>query len=165
VTVDPLAPGASGVLCATGDWSNGWALVMLDGHLAYLLSRFGVPYRVQSEAAVPAGVTELAMEYLREEPGGGTITLSARLDGQSGDQAQQLGSGRMPRDLPFRWQIGGARFSIGQDQGFPVSDEYSVPFPFTGKIHTVEFEIPALAIFDSPAPGSDADVHAALAAD
>jgi hypothetical protein len=82
VEVEPLTPGASGVLCATGDWTNGWALVMLDGRLTYLLSRFGVPYRIQSGTPVPDAATELRVEYVREEPGGGEIRLAAGVDGE-----------------------------------------------------------------------------------
>ena len=165
VVVDPIASGASGVLCATGDWTNGWALVMLDGHLTYLLSRFGVPYRVQSEAPVPEGTTELGIEYSRQDPGGGEIRLTASTHESGSRSVVDLATGRIPRDLSFRWQIGGARFLVGRDQGFPVSDDYAVPFPFSGLIHHLEFEIPAFEIFDVPKPAGSADVHAALATD
>ena len=38
--------GAEGVLCAMGDWSNGWALVVLDGRPTFLLNVVGRGYRV-----------------------------------------------------------------------------------------------------------------------
>ena len=46
---------------------------------------------------------------------------------------------------PFRWQIGSAGLTIGYDRGFPVCDDYAPPFPFTGTLHDVTFEIPMLA--------------------
>jgi hypothetical protein len=42
-----------------------------------------------------------------------------------------------------------------------VSDDYAVPFPFTGTIHQIEFELPHMRAFLDP----DAVGHAALAAD
>ena len=152
VAVDPLAAGAEGVLCAQGDWSNGWALVLQEGRLAFLVSRYGAPYRVGADAAVPAGATALRLEYTREDPGGGSVRLLA--DGAL------VGEGRIPRDLPFRWQIGGARLYLGLDRGFPVAEEYRPPFPFTGTVRTATFELPYLAFLEDRV-----DVRAALATD
>jgi hypothetical protein len=153
--IDPVADAAppSGVLCAQGDWTNGWAFVVLDGHLTYLLSRFGVPHSVRANQPIAAGTTEVRMEYTRANAGGGVVSLF------EGNAA--VGEGRLPHDLPFRWQIGGARFSIGCDQGFPVSDDYRVPFAFSGTIRRVEFEIPGLAFLEQ----AKAEAHTALATD
>ena len=54
-----------------------------------------------------------------------------------------LGEGKLPRDLPFVWQHGGAGLTIGYDRGFPVSDDYETPFPFTATLHEVVIETPA----------------------
>jgi arylsulfatase len=154
VDVDAVESGVSGVLCAQGDWNNGWAVLALDGHLAYVLSRFGVPYRVVADEPIPAGTTQLRVEYTREDPGGGSIRLFC------GEQA--VGEGNIPKDLPFRWQIGGARFHIGLDRGLPVSDDYAVPFPYTGTIRRVVFELPQLAFLE---PDPEQVEHFELAAD
>jgi len=47
-------------------------------------------------------------------------------------------------NLPFRWQIGGAGLLVGHDRGFPVCDDYEPPFPFTGTLSEIAFEIPSL---------------------
>jgi arylsulfatase len=151
VDIGPADGELSGILCAQGDWTNGWALAVLDGGLAWLVNRFGVSHRVAG-AAVPAGATALALEYTREDPGGGPVRLLA--------DDTVLGDGRLPVDLPFRWQIGGAHLRIGADAGFPVTDDYTVPFPFSGTIERVVFELPHLAAFVA-----DAEVRAALASD
>jgi arylsulfatase len=154
VAVEPTVDGATGVLCAQGDWNNGWAVLALDGHLAYVLNRFGVPYRVVSDRPIPSGTTELRVEYAREDPGGGSVRLFCDQEG--------VGEGRLPKDLPFRWQIGGARFHIGLDRGFPVTDDYAVPFPYSGAIRGVAIELPQLAFLE---PDPVQVEHFELAAD
>ncbi len=72
------------------------------------------------------------MVYAREGAGGGPLTLW--VDGAP------VAEGRLPEDLPFRWQIGGAGLRIGRDAGFPVSDDYAPPFPFTGVVRHVAVE-------------------------
>ena len=52
---------------------------------------------------------------------------------------------------PLRWQIGSAGLTIGADRGFPVCDDYTVPFRFTGTLHDVTFTIPMLAPKDDTA--------------
>ena len=39
-------------------------------------------------------------------------------------------------------QIGGGGLRLGHDTGFPVSDAYTPPFPWTGVLHTVTFRDP-----------------------
>jgi arylsulfatase len=138
--VEPIAEGARGVLVAQGDWTNGWAFLVLDGRLEYVLSRFGVEYRVTADASLPVGASELRVEYTREDGGGGPVQLLA--DGAP------IGSGRLPRDLPFRWQIGGARLHVGLDRGLPVCADYRPPFPFRGSVREAIFELPQLAFLE-----------------
>ena len=150
--VEPMETDASGIVCAQGDWNNGWALAVLAGRPTFVVSRFGVPYRVEADATVRAGATALRVEYTRVEPGGGVVRLL--VDGAP------VGEGRLPKDLPFRWQIGGARLHVGEDRGLPVSDDYHPPFPFSGTIRRVVFELPYLAFLED-----QVDPHASLAAD
>jgi len=151
VEVAPVERALEGVVCAQGDWTNGWVLLVLAGRLCWMVSRFGVAHRVEG-AAVPTGARELVIEYTRQAPAGGPVRLLA--DGTV------LGEARLPVDLPFRWQIGGSRLRLGADAGFPVTDDYAVPFPYSGTIRRVVFELPHLAFLDP-----DAEVHAALASE
>jgi arylsulfatase A-like enzyme len=131
------AEAAEGIVCALGDWNNGWAWYLLDGRLVVTFNVFGAPYRFASEPRVSAGRHALGVEFRREQPAGGAVVL--RVDGAG------VAEGRLPVNLPFRWQIGGAGLLIGRDRGFPVCDDYEPPFPFSGTLHEVAFEIPSLA--------------------
>lgn len=147
--VEVPADGGTGIVCALGDWNNGWAFYLLDGRPVVTFNLFGDAHRTVASVPVSAGAQTLGFEYQREHPAGGPITIS--IDGEPG------GEGRVPADLPFRWQIGVAGLLLGHDRGFPVCDDYQTPFPFTGTIAQVVIEVPMLAPRDP-----DADLAASL---
>jgi arylsulfatase A-like enzyme len=125
------AGGVEGVVCAMGDWFNGWALLALEGRLTYLLSAVGHPHRLQAEAQLTPGPHELAFEYIPGSDGGGQGRLLVD------DRVVAVG------DLPttFGWtnmQIGANGLVLGHDRGFPVADVYRPPFPWSGTLHHVE---------------------------
>lgn len=128
--------GAAGIVCALGDWSNGWACYLLDGRPVATFNVFGTAHRFAG-SVMPTGRHTLRVEYAREHPAGGPVTLS--VDGA------QVAESRLPVNLPFRWQIGGAGLLVGRDRGFPVCDDYEPPFPFHGLLHEIVLEIPSLA--------------------
>jgi arylsulfatase len=140
---------AQGVIAALGDWNNGWALYVVDGRPALCLSLFGDLLRVASDARLAAGRRRLEVLYRRGRGGGGPIAL--RADGVT------VASGRVPADLPFRWQIGGTGVLIGRDRGLPVCDDYRPPAPFSGTIERVVIE--ALVMLP---PDARAEIEAAL---
>ena len=39
------------------------------------------------------------------------------------------------------WQHGGTALSLGRDRGFPVCDDYEVPFAWNGVLHEVVVEV------------------------
>jgi arylsulfatase len=140
---------ASGVVCALGDWNNGWALYLLDdGRPVATINLFGQPTSVASPSPLPPGEHEITVEYDRS---GGGRRLALAVDGAVVDEAD------LPGDLPFRWQIGGAGLLIGRDAGFPVCDDYRPPFPLTVPFDGVELEIPMFA------PRTDPSAEAAAA--
>jgi arylsulfatase len=124
--------GASGVVAALGDWSNGWALYLRDGVPRFALNLFGDALELVGESAVPAGTHSISLLYEREGggPGGGPAMLA--VDGE------EIAAGRVPRDLPFRWQIAGGGVLVGRDTGFPVIDgAYQPPAPLDGRVDQV----------------------------
>jgi len=124
--------GAEGVVAALGDWSNGWALYLLDGRPVVALSLFGEPVRAAGTESIGPGARTVTVEYERGDGGGGELGLA--VDGVL------VATGDVPRDLPFRWQIGGAGLLVGRDRGFPVGDDYDVPFECTARIDRVVIE-------------------------
>ncbi len=128
--------GDAGIVCALGDWNNGWAWYLLEGRVVLSFNLFGTPYRFVSTAVIPPGRHSLGAEYRREQPAGGPVVL--RVDDEV------VAEGKLPVNLPFRWQIGGAGLLVGRDRGFPVCDDYEPPFPFTGVLGEIVFEIPSL---------------------
>jgi arylsulfatase len=130
--VDVPAGGGEGVLCAMGDWSNGWALVVLDGRPAFLLNVVGRAHRVVADTPLPAGRHEVGFRFTAGS-GGGTGSLS--VDGVA------VATGDLPDGVGMSGiQIGGGGLRIGRDAGFPVTDDYTPPFPWTGTLHQVEFD-------------------------
>ncbi|HEY6698703.1 MAG TPA: arylsulfatase [Acidimicrobiales bacterium] len=156
----PAADGSgvcAGVVCALGDWNNGWALYVVDGRPAVAFSLFGALHRAASSVALAPGrrLVRLGYERARDRrEGGGVVQL-----GVEGDCVAEL---ELPHDLPFRWQIGGAGLHIGLDRGFPVCDDYEPPYPFAGAIDRIEIVIPHLAPRADDAARSAADVAQAL---
>jgi arylsulfatase len=123
---------------------------VLEGRLTATFNVFSEEHTTASSAGVLApGTHEIRLSYARRRAGGGDVTLA--VDGDV------VGEGEVPHNLPFRWQIGGAGLLIGRDHGFPVSESYTTPFPFTGTIGDVTVEIPMFA-----PPPEAVDVGAAL---
>jgi arylsulfatase A-like enzyme len=126
---------AAGVLCALGDWSNGWAWYLLEGRPVATFNLFGDTTSVRGPQ-LDAGRHELGVHYGGARAG---HRLSLHVDGAVVDEVA------LPGDLPFRWQIGGAGLLIGRDAGFPVCDDYQPPFPLTVAFEGIELEIPTFA--------------------
>ncbi len=131
---------ASGVLCALGDWSNGWAWYVLDGKPVVVFNLLGEVFRYAGERPLAPGRRIVAVEY---EWAGKQSRIRMAVDGELAAE------GPLPRRLPFRWQIGGAGLLVGRDRGFPVCDDYRPPFPFAGTIDRLVLEVPALAPGDA----------------
>jgi arylsulfatase len=124
--------GAEGVICALGDWNNGWACYLLDGTPVVAFSVFGYHHRFAATEPLTAGTLVLRVEYRRAKTAGGAVTI--RVDDEV------LAEGTLPADLPFRWQIGGAGLLVGRDRGFPVCDDYEPPFPCTATLTSLTLE-------------------------
>ena len=130
--VDVPAHGVEGVICALGDWNNGWACYLLDGRPVVAFSVFGYHHRIAATTALTSGPRVVRVEYQRVAPAGGRLTV--QVDGAL------VADGSLTMDLPFRWQIGGAGLLVGRDRGFPVCDDYDPPFPCTAPIRQLILE-------------------------
>ena len=144
-----LAGGRSGVVCALGDWHNGFVLHLAEGIPTFCVNLFGDPILVRGSQLPDDRPFELGVLFERRNPGGGPVAIT--VDGEV------VATATLPADLPFRWQIGGGGLLIGRDTGFPVYDGYETPFPYDGTIDSVTLESLVFA-----GPDLRAEIRAAL---
>jgi arylsulfatase len=116
--------GAEGVLLAAGNRFGGYTLFVQDSRLHFEYNAGHTRHRIGSDTMIPAGQHTLGLDFVRTGHLQGWATLL--LDGQP------IGSGGLTRT----WPINPARGSLtcGRDGGSPVSDAYSCPFRFTGRL-------------------------------
>ena len=138
---------------AEADHLGGFSLFVEDGKLTHTYSMMGVfVYRQQATEALPAGEVSVRMEFAADAPKpatGGEVTLFI--------DDRLVGKGRMDHTVPIRFS-GYAGMDIGRDNGGVVDLSYAdkKPFPFTGTIKKVVFDIkPHLASED------EQELHAA----
>jgi arylsulfatase len=140
-TVDIPAGGAQGVLVAQGDWCGGYALYLKEGHLEHDYNFVNRHHVVRSDRRVPAGRHELAyvMKKTGEYRGEGTLLI----DGVP------CGSVAVPQT--YRAQASFIGLEIGRAPR-PAVGAFDAPFPFTGVLEKVVFDL-----------GDDQVIDAALA--
>ena len=131
-----VGEAASGVICALGDWSNGWACYFLAGRPVITFNILGAVFRYAATEPVTAGKRILLVDV---ESSGRASSIALTVDGSV------VARGPLTKRLPLRWQIGGAGLLIGRDRGFPVCDDYEPPFPFSDTIDRLVIEVPMLA--------------------
>jgi len=134
--VDIPADGAEGLLMTQGGRFAGVGLYLLQGRPVFVYNLCGVEhYRVEGEKPVPAGRHVVTLDFNYDGGGlgkGGKATLS--VDGAV------VASAKVPRTIPFRMSLD-ETLDIGLDTGTPVSEDYEVPFDFTGGLETVTIQL------------------------
>lgn len=129
VRCDP-GPAPDGVLCAIGDWTQGWALFVADGRLQVCLNIAGEETLVAASGTVPPSATELGFRLTPGSERG--VSIGLLIDGAV------VASGTAGRPMPVgMMQVGGTGLCIGYDRGFPVTEGYEPPARFTGEIRYV----------------------------
>ena len=128
--------GADGVLVTQGGRFNGWALYLLEGKPVFHYNLIG-KYRSSI-----AGKDKLA-------PGKHVIVVDFKYDGKGlgkgGDVAltvddKPVASGKLERTVPLLFSAD-ETLDIGEDAGTPASEDYHVPFKFTGELKKVMIEL------------------------
>jgi arylsulfatase A-like enzyme len=140
ISADLVVPagGAEGVIVAEADHLGGFSLFVADGKLTHTYSMMGVfIYRQQADEPLPAGEVTVRMEFAADAPKpatGGEVTLYIN--------DIPVGKGRMDHTVPVRFS-GYAGMDIGRDNGGVVDRSYEdkKPFPFTGTIKKVVFDV------------------------
>ncbi len=128
--------GAEGVLMTQGGRFAGLGLYFLEGRPVFHYNLAGVErYTVAGADKVGPGrhVVTLDFNYEGGSVGkGGQATLT--VDGK------KVASEKLPRTIAFRMSLD-ETLDIGEDTGTPVSEDYRVPFDFTGKLEKVTINI------------------------
>ena len=140
ISADLVVPegGVEGVIVAEADHLGGFSLFVQDGKLTHTYSMMGVfIFRQQASEPLPTGEVSVRMEFAADAPKpatGGQVTLYVN--------DREVGGGRMDHTVPMRFS-GYAGMDVGRDNGGVVDRSYAAkaPFPFTGTIHKVVFDI------------------------
>ena len=120
------------MLLTHGGRFSGYGLYLLKGKPVFLYNLAGVArYRVAGQEALKPGKHTILFDFKYDGGGigkGGTGTLQV--------DSKTVGTGRIERTLPFRLSLDEG-LDCGEDTGTPVSEEYHMPFTFTGEIKNV----------------------------
>ena len=121
-----------GVVLTQGGLSGGYALLFKDGKPVFHYNTLNVAhYNIAAPNALTPGKHTVVFDFKYDGGGigkGGTGTLS--VDGK------QVAQGRIGNTVPLRFTFD-ETLDVGEDTGTPVSEDYDVPFKFTGQIEKV----------------------------
>ncbi len=137
--LDVPAVGVEGVIVAESDVMGGFSLYVEDGKLRFTYSFLGIKVEtLTASEGLPAGKVQVRYEFVADMPGKPATGGRGRLF--IGDK--QVGENHMDQTVPQRF-TSYAGMDIGKDNGDPVSLTYRAksPFPFTGKIGNVVFDV------------------------
>ena len=145
ITAEVVIPknGANGVILAQAGRFGGWSFYLKDGKPTYTYNWLGLQrYTVAATQAVAAGKATIRFDFAYDGGGlgkGGTGTLFVN--------GKQVASGRIER-TQFAIFSADEGADVGADEGTPVTEDYKVPFKFTGKIAKVTVDIAPMKAAD-----------------
>jgi arylsulfatase len=117
------------VLYARGGHNVGHSFFVKDGAVHFDYNALGTHHRATAPLTLAPGRHEIAARFDRRGPGG-TLTISA--DGKD------LTSIEIPKIVRM---LGSTGLDVGRDALSPVVDDYESPFPFTGSIERITFQV------------------------
>jgi arylsulfatase len=125
---------AGGVIAAQGGWFCGFALWVHEGRLSFDYNVSGLERtRILSTEAVPTGKSDVSVELNLGHPPSRSAEVTLRIDGR------EVGRGTLPRAMPG--MISHEPLDLGRDTQTAVTDAYSPPNAFQGRIERVEFTL------------------------
>jgi arylsulfatase A-like enzyme len=130
------ASGAEGVLVTQGGRFNGWGLYVLAGKPVFHYNTVGVfRYTVAAPDQLSPGHHTIVLDFTYDGGGlGKPGTAKLLVDGK------QVAEARIERTIPFRISAD-ETLDIGEDTGTPVSEDYHVPFRFTGDLKKLAIQL------------------------
>lgn len=143
--VDITKDGANGVIATQGGRFNGWGLYLLDGKPVFHYNLAGVQrFTVAGKERLGTGKHVVLVDFKYDGGGfgkGGIVTINV--------DDKPVATGRVDRTYAFRVSLD-ETLDIGEDTGTPVSEDYKVPFKFSGKLNRV-----LIRLSDSPLSADD----------
>jgi arylsulfatase A-like enzyme len=134
--VEVQSGGANGVVLAQAGRFGGWSLYLKDGKPTYTYNWLGLhDYTIAATEALPAGKATLRFEFVYDGGGigkGGVATIF--VNGKS----VATGHIEQTQGMMFSADEGA---DVGEDAGTAVTEAYTVPFKFTGKIEKVTIKL------------------------
>lgn len=133
--------GAEGVLICHGGNSGGYTLFVKDGKLHYVHNYVSAEeFDIASTESIPTG--KLTLRYEFEPTGKPDLAHGKGTPGKARLFANEtlIGQGELPVTIPLLIGLGGG-LSVGRNPGSPVSELYTPPFAFTGKIYNVTVDV------------------------
>lgn len=144
IIADIVVPeqGADGVVIAAGGRFGGYTLSVKDGRVIFENNASGIVRdRIVSTSKLPVGKARILLDYTidagpvpvpgkgerRVKSGSGTLKINGEAAGEA-------------RYAVF-WGYSNETLDLGSDTGSPVSNDYTSPFPFTGKVEKVEIRL------------------------
>jgi arylsulfatase A-like enzyme len=138
IEADLIIPprGAEGAIVANADALGGFAIYVQKGKLHHTYSLLGMKIdTISSAKPLPTGPVIARFEFIADaaKPGtGGKTRLLVN--------GETVAEGKLDHTVPARFS-GYACMDIGRDNPKPVSTTYKSPFPFTGTINKVTFDL------------------------
>ena len=147
ITADVSVPakGAEGVLLAQGGKFGGWSFYVKDGKPAYEYNWLGLKrYRIAADRPLPVGKATVQFDFAYDGGGlgkGGTGRILINGD--------KVAEGRIDQTQCCIIALDETA-DVGMQTGTPASDDYKIPFAFTGTLDRVVVDLTA-----GPDAGSD----------
>jgi hypothetical protein len=128
--------GANGVILAQAGRFGGWSLYLKDGKPIYTYNWLGLKqYTIGGGQALPTGKATIRYEFVYDGGGvgkGGTGTLYVN--------GKNVATGRIDQTQCCAFSADEGA-DVGADEGTPVTEDYQMPFKFTGKIDKVTIDL------------------------
>jgi len=147
ITADTIIPdgGADGVLLAQAGRFGGWSFYLKHGKPTFTYNWLGQKqYTITTPKPVPPGPATIRFDFAYDGGGaglGGTGTISVITA-----DTEQFAKGRIDRTQGFCFSADEGA-DVGCDLGTAVTENYQVPFKFTGTILGITVEVkPASSI-------------------
>jgi arylsulfatase len=137
LTADITAgPQSEGVLATMGGLFGGWALLMQKGKVRFDYNLVNIAHtRIEAPTPLKDGRHTVVYDFKYDGGGigkGGTGVISVN--------GKEVARGRIAATTPVRYGLDEG-MDVGIDSGTPVTDEYDVPFRFTGTLHQLRIDL------------------------